>query len=374
MSNKFKKILWGLIALLIIISLLITTWAAISRVETQLEEQINDTAPVMGEPEVMATNLDIPWDIAFLPDGRMIVTERTGRVLLFENDNRSDLGVIENVAAEGEGGLMGVAVDPDFSQNSYLYLYYTYRRGNELRNGIARWTLDGNRITDEHHIIDTIPAALNHNGGRIRFGPDGKLYVATGDASNPNFAQDRNSLIGKILRLNKDGSTPEDNPFGNEVWAYGFRNPQGLAWHPVTQALYVTEHGQQRMDEINIVEKGSNYGWPNYECDQRRDGEISEHNPPIVCFNEFTLAPSGLTFVGDRDLYVAGLRGNQLRHLALSSNLRSVESQRQLFEQYGRLRAVVLHRGYLYFSTNNTDGRGQPGEGDDKIIRVMVAR
>ncbi len=314
-----------------------------------------------NKTEVLADNLEVPWAMAFLPDERMIFTERPGRVNILEGNQTR---VVANITATDnqESGLMGIAVDPNFNQNKYIYLYYT--KGSF--NRISRFVLN-DTLTSETVILDNIPSSPIHNGGRLKFGPDGKLYLTTGDAGNSNSAQDLNSLGGKILRLNSDGSTPSDNPYGNMVYSYGHRDPQGLSWSP-NGTLYESEHGATANDEINIIVRGGNYGWPLYQGNNTATGFIK----PLRAYTEFTLAPSGLAYY-QGSLYIAGLRGNQLRNVALSADGSSVVKEVVLFKDLGRIREVVEHDGYLYISTSNRDGRGIPKSGDDRIIRIKMS-
>jgi len=323
-----------------------------------LPRQVEDAG---NQAEVMAENLEVPWAMAFLPDGRMIFTERPGRVSILEGKQVKMVANI-NTTSAGESGLLGVAVDPNFNQNRYIYLYYT----SGSFNRVSRFEL-GEKLENETILIDNIPAAQIHDGGRLKFGPDGKLYITTGDASQRELAQDTNSLAGKILRMNPDGSIPSDNPFGNYVYSYGHRNPQGIAWGS-NDLMYASEHGQSSNDEINIITRGSNYGWPNIEGNQTAPGIVS----PLRAFTEFTLAPSGLAYY-QGSLYLAGLRGNQLRQVKLSADGRSVIGEEALFQDLGRIRDVVEHDGYLYISTSNRDGRGIPKSGDDRIIRFKIS-
>jgi glucose/arabinose dehydrogenase len=313
--------------------------------------------------EIVAKNLIVPWSIDFLPDGKIIFTERVGRI------NVIDRGVVNvaeiDVATEGEAGLLGIEVDPDFDENGFLYVYHTYYKEGNLFNKIVRFKMMGFELVNETVILDKIPGARFHNGGRLKFGPDGKLYITTGDALDPMLAQDVNSLAGKILRINRDGSIPEDNPFGNEIYSYGHRNPQGLAWHPVTGGLYSTEHGPVRNDEINIIIKGKNYGWPIVEC------ESQEYQRPIRCYKNFTLAPSGIFFYNG-DLYIAGLRGKQLRKIRFGKDYKTILEEEEIITDLGRIRDVVGRGSYLYVATNNRDGRGIPRPGDDKIIKISL--
>ncbi|HSQ02368.1 MAG TPA: PQQ-dependent sugar dehydrogenase [Methanobacterium sp.] len=312
------------------------------------------------QTDVLAENLNTPWAMDFLPNDTMIFTQRGGDVSVLDNNGVKSIGKI-NVTENGESGLLGVAVDPQFSQNRYVYLYYTYDSGNRVSRFVLNDVLENETV-----IIDNIPSSSIHDGGRIKFGPDGKLYVTTGDASNRTSAQDINSLSGKILRINKDGSVPSDNPFNNYVYSYGHRNPQGLAWNS-NGILYASEHGQTQNDEINIITSGGNYGWPNYEGNNSAPG----YQTPLSVYTEFTLAPSGMAFLNNK-LYVAGLRGLQLRKISLSDNGTSITGQEPLFTQLGRIRDAVEHKGYIYICTCNRDGRGVPQINDDKIIRINV--
>ncbi len=313
------------------------------------------------QSDVLAENLSIPWAMDFLPNNTMIFTQRGGAVSLLDNGVVKNIGNI-SVTAVGESGLLGVAVDPEFSQNKYIYLYYTSSRGNR----ISRFVLT-DKLQNETILLDNIPSASIHNGGRIKFGPDGKLYITTGDANNRSSAQDINSLSGKILRMNKDGSVPADNPYKNYGYTLGNRDPQGLAWNQNNGILYESEHGDIQNDEINILVSGGNYGWPIYQGNNNAPGYIS----PLIVYTNFTVAPSGMAFYNNK-LYVAGLRGSQVRQINLSDNGTSVAGQQSLFTQFGRIRDVVAHNGYIYICTSNTDGRGIPQIGDDKIIRIKV--
>ena len=312
------------------------------------------------QSNILAENLKVPWAMDFLPNNTMIFTQRGGDVSLLDNNGVKSVGHI-NVTANGESGLLGVAVDPQFSQNKYIYLYYTSNAGNR----VSRFVLNG-KLENETILIDNIPWASIHNGGRIKFGPDGKLYITTGDANNRTAAQDINSLSGKVLRTNKDGSVPADNPFKNYVYAYGNRDPQGLAWGP-TGILYESEHGEIQNDEINILVPGGNYGWPIYQGNDHVQG----YQSPFVVYTNFTLAPSGMAFYNNK-LYIAGLRGSQVRQINLAENGTSITGQQAILTQLGRIRDVVAHDGYIYNCTSNTDGRGIPEVGDDKIIRIKV--
>lgn len=321
------------------------------------EKSVNETGYAS---ETIAQNLEVPWALAFLPDDRLIFTERGGTVSILEGSNVKSVGKI-NVTQNSESGLLGVAVDPDYNQNHYIYLYYT--KGN--KNFISRFTLDGT-LKKETVLLDNIPAASIHNGGRLKFGPDGMLYATTGDAGDKALAQDLNLLGGKILRLDANGSIPVDNPFGNYVYSYGHRDPQGIAWGP-NGIMYSSDHGDEANDELNIIKKGGNYGWPVYEGNNTATGYIK----PLRAYTEFTLAPSGITYYQNA-VWMAGLRGTQLRRLTLSGDGNSVMGEKGFFTELGRIRDVVEYKGYLYICTSNRDGRGTPLDGDDKILKIKI--
>ena len=344
--------------------------------------------PVPVRVETVATGLEAPWEIARAPDGRIFLTERPGRVRVIVDGQLlpNPAAVIQDVAAVGEGGLLGLALHPDFASNHFVYVYYTYRDGSgALWNRVVRYTERGNRLSDPAVILDGIPGASLHDGGRIVFGPDGKLYVTAGDARNPALAQDLGSLAGKILRLNPDGSVPADNPFpGSPIWSYGHRNPQGLAWVP-NGRLYATEHGPTgdlglaAHDEVNLIEPGRNYGWPEM-VGATVVGSPGDYVPPVLESGEQTWAPSGATFVSSGrfpqwqgDLLFAGLRSRTLWRLDLSEDGRQAVALEPLFAgEFGRLRTVVeAPDGTLYLLTSNRDGRGNPGPEDDRVLRIV---
>jgi len=335
--------------------------------------------------EVFATGLEVPWAIAFAPDGRIFVTERPGRIRVIENGQlREEPWMTLDAAASGEGGLLGLALDPGFTQNHYVYVAYTYRgEGGGLRNQLARLREEAGKGVLDKVLLDNIPGAGNHDGGRVKLGPDGKIYWTMGEAGNPELSQELSSLNGKILRLNPDGTIPEDNPFPDSyIYSYGHRNPQGLAWQAGTGRLYATEHGPSggslgaAQDEVNYIEPGRNYGWPVIIGDETLEGM---ETPVIQSGKSETWAPSGATFVSgtswDGSLVFTGLRGQTLYRLTLDKDdPRQVISLEKYFSgEYGRLRDVVQGPdGALYILTNNTDGRGSPAPDDDKILRVTL--
>ncbi len=315
--------------------------------------------------EIIAENLEIPWEIEFLPNGEMIITERPGRLLIIGEDKQ--VIEVEGVMHVGEGGLLGLALHPDFSENNLIYLYFTSDIDGEVHNRVERYRLENNILEDKTVILDDIPGARNHDGGRIAFGPDGHLYITTGDAGNEDNSQDIDSLAGKILRVDEDGNIPSDNPFGNKVYSYGHRNPQGLAWDEEGN-LFSTEHGRSGIssgfDEINLIEIGNNYGWPEIEGDEAQDGM---EKPLIHSGPDNTWAPASAAY-HDGNIFFTGLRGQALYQY----NIETEELIEHFANQFGRLRDVEIHEGYLYFSTSNRDGRGNVNEGDDKIIRVSL--
>jgi len=328
--------------------------------------------------EVVVNNLEIPWSFAFAPDGRLFVTERPGRVQIIDITRQtSQLALtLDDVFAEGEGGLLGLALDPSFVSNGLVYLYYTARASaGRAVNRVVRYRESGNRLAERIVLLDNIPANVIHDGGRLRFGPDGLLYITAGDAASEQLAQDVASLAGKILRINPDGTTPRGNPFSSPVYSYGHRNPQGIDWHPATGELWESEHGATGNDEINVVDAGVNYGWPRIEGSQM----MPAMREPITFYNP-AVAPSGASFYrGQRftqfanNLFVGTLRGTHLLRLRVDPVSRRITGQERLLEgQYGRVRDVVSGPdGLLYFCTNNRDGRGSPVMGDDRIARLV---
>lgn len=326
------------------------------------DEQENGLARAEDGPEIetIATGLDVPWDIAFLPDGRALVTERGGSVrLLTRGFDLREVGEVE-VNPAGEGGLLGAAVDPDFEENSFVYLYRTTATGNV----VTRYRFEDGELTGARDVVDGMPAADIHNGGRIHFGPDGALYIAAGDAAQPELAQDPDSLAGKLLRWDGDAV---------DVHSVGHRNQQGFDWHPDTGQLVAAEHGPVGDDEINFIREGENYGWPEVTGDDDGGGRFET---PAAVYDD-AIAPSGATFVSlpdsawTGDLLVAALRGEQLRRLRFANGRADIDEPLYRGE-LGRLRTVVEGPdGALYLLTSNRDGRGSPEQGDDRILRLV---
>jgi glucose/arabinose dehydrogenase len=316
-------------------------------------------AAVRGD---VVTGLEVPWGIAFLPGGDALVSERTtGRILRIPRGGGRPRVVrrLSGVDTEaGEGGLLGLAVSPRYSRDRLVYASYTSSEDNR----IVRFRLNG----PQHVVLDGLAASSIHNGGRIAFGPDGKLYAGVGDAGNTDLPQDRDSLNGKILRMNPDGSVPSDNPFGSLVWSFGHRNVQGLAWDRAGR-LWATEFGQDTTDEVNLIRKGRNYGWPVVEGKGgTRGGRFTN---PLVTWRTNQASPSGAAILGST-LYVGALQGQCLWRIPLRGT-KTGRPQSLLSGRFGRLRTVVrAPGGRLWVTTSNRDGRGSPRSGDDKIIQV----
>ncbi len=320
--------------------------------------------------EITAEGLEAPRSIDVAEDGRIFFTEQHGSIRVVDENGTLLEEPVGDIKVENlrEAGLLGLTLHPNFTQNHLFYIYYTYSNFTGLFNRVLMLEENENRIIDSRTILDGIPGSEFRDGGRIKFGPDGKLYVSTGDASIPELSQDLNSLAGKILRINEDGTIPQDNPFSNSfVYAYGFRNVQGLAWDPEKGQLYASDQGEASNDEINLVSAGKNYGWPNVQCNGG-----TESTPPLLCFNP-SLEPSGITFASsnklgyNNHLIVATLKGSLLREIDLKTS-----SQNTILVGYGRLADVVKSRdGSIFVLTSNTDGRGLPQQGDDKILRLL---
>jgi glucose/arabinose dehydrogenase len=340
--------------------------------------------------ETVAGNLQVPWSISFAPDGRIIFTERPGRVRVIEQGRLrpEPLAIISDVESRSESGLMGLTLHPQFASNHFLYLAYAYNSNDGQRVRVVRFRETGSSLTDRQLIIENIPAAQFHAGCRLRFGPDGKLYITTGDATEPNTAQKLDSLGGKTLRLNDDGTVPSDNPFVNqkdarpEIWSYGHRNPQGLDWQPGTNLLFETEHGPSGGDapgggdEVNIVEKGKNYGWPIVHHKDSRAGLES----PLLEYTPAVAPASGTFYRGSSfpqfrgNFFFGCLRGETIIRVVLDGR-RVVSQERLLERQYGRIRDVAEGPdGAIYFSTSNRDGRGTPANDDDRILRLVPVK
>lgn len=320
-----------------------------------------------GSLEIVAEGLDVPWAIAFLPDASLLITERPGRLLHLDGGERRRYEV-PGVRHAGEGGLMGMALHPDFESNRLLYVCVTAEAGAGLENRVERYRFDAG-LSERKLIIGGIPGANFHDGCRLGFGPDGLLYVTTGDAGRAQAAQDRSSLSGKILRLTPSGEVPEGNPFGTAVYSYGHRNPQGLTWDERGQ-LWSTEHGPSGrgsgFDELNLIQAGRNYGWPLIQGDESAQGMVT---PILHSGSDYTWAPGGAAYWEGR-VFFGGLRGEALYEARVAQA--GAPALRVHFHgEFGRIRAVRMGPdGMLYFSTSNRDGRGRARSGDDRIVRV----
>ncbi|HEY9690613.1 MAG TPA: PQQ-dependent sugar dehydrogenase [Oculatellaceae cyanobacterium] len=334
--------------------------------------------------EEVATGLEVPWGIAFLPNKDMLVTERLGRVRLVRQGKLETQPVATiNVSDRGEGGLLGIAVHPDFANNRFFYVYYTASRNGSPVNLVERWRLaqDGLSAKSDRIILDNIPVARFHNGGRIRFGPDRMLYIGTGDARSPNLSQNPNSLAGKILRVTPDGQVPSDNPFpGNPVYISGIRNTQGFDWLD-DSTLWVTDHGpsgelgRSGHDKASVAKAGDNLGWPTiYRCESKQ-GLVT---PSIVW--QQALPPGGtVIYTGNSipewkgSLIIATLRSEHLQRVVFNPQFPQQVQRHEVYLQgeYGRLRDAVMGPDEeLYVTTSNCDGRGNCTPQKDKILRV----
>ena len=318
-----------------------------------------------GEPSDLATGLDAPWSVVRTGDGvDALISERdSAKVLeLTAAGTTREVGTVEGVSAGGEGGLLGLAL-----HDGDLFVYSTADDGNRIQRYDLTGSAGSYALGDATTIIDGLPSNSFHNGGRIAFGPDGMLYASVGDAGTGSDAQDRDSLAGKILRLTPDGGVPGGNPFrGSPVWSLGHRNVQGMGWTS-DGTMFASEFGQDTWDELNVIEKGQDYGWPEVEG---KGGEDQGFVDPVQQWSTDDASPSGLTVIDDT-VFVANLRGEVVRAIPASS---PAESAEYFAGDFGRIRTVLEGPdGELWFVTNNTDGRGDPTEGDDRIVSVPLA-
>ncbi len=327
------------------------------------------SVPENNSVEILAENLDEPRSIA-ISDDRIFVTEKDGLIRIIQNNILLDEPLAAlRPAKVFDGGLLGITLHPDFSNNHLIYVFLTYEENGELWNKILQITESENKLVDAKTIFDKIPGSVFTNGGFLKFGPDKKLYVGTGTVSDSShLPQNLDSLSGKILRLNDDGTIPEDNPFSNSaVYSLGHRNPQGMTWDNMGQ-MYLAELGPEKNDEINIIKSGKNYGWPEQQC----SGNAKFENA-IMCYDP-SIEPGGILYYsGDKinleaDFVMASLRATNLYQLDFSEGL---PSQKTILSGVGRIRDVVQsHDGSLYVITSNTDGKGFPDSMDDKLLRI----
>lgn len=318
--------------------------------------------PDLDAPEELARGIDVPWGVAFLPGGDALIAERdSGRILRLApgGGQAAHVAEVPGVEAVGEGGLLGIAVSPRFATDNLVYAYLTAADDNR----IVRLRLDGG---DPEVVFAGIARASYHNGGRIAFGPDGMLYAGTGDAGDTSRAQNPASPNGKILRITPEGDPAPGNPTaGSAVYSLGHRNVQGLAWDGDGR-LFATEFGQNELDEVNLIQPGRNYGWPDVEGEGDTGG--GRYTNPLITWSVRESSPSGIAIAGDT-AYVAALRGERLWTLPLNGDTIG-EPTAQLNETYGRLRTVqVAPDGALWVTTSNTDGRGDIRDGDDRVLR-----
>jgi glucose/arabinose dehydrogenase len=344
--------------------------------------------------ETIAENLEVVWSIVFAPDGRIFFTERPGRVRVIENGKLREkpLFTVSDVELSSETGLMGMTLHPDFAENHLLYFAYVYEKGGNKFVRVVRYKETGDSLVEPKTIIEEISAAKYHAGTRLSFGPtDKKLYITTGDATKQKLAQDLSSINGKTLRLNDDGTIPEDNPFIGqkkarpEIWSYGHRNAQGIAWQPGTNLMFQTEHGPSLIDgvslfkkrsggdEVNIVERGKNYGWDKISHLMTKEGMET----PLVEYSPAVAPASAMFYRGDAfpafkgNFFFGALKGEAIVRLIIEG--RKITAQEYLLKkEYGRIREVAESpEGFIYFSTSNRDGRGDAAKTDDRILRIV---
>lgn len=386
--------------MIFLVFLLILIISNIACANTVFTDSNSDELPLPKERpefkvEMVASGLEVPWSIVFVPDGRIFFTERPGRIRVIETDGKlreRPLFTVSDVELSSETGLMGMVLHPDFTENQLLYFAYVYEKGGEKFVRVSRYRETGDSLTDAKTIIEAIPAAKFHAGTRLGFSPvDKKLYITTGDATKQKTAQKLDSINGKTLRLNDDGSIPEDNPFVNtknarpEIWSYGHRNAQGMDWQPETNLMFQTEHGPSFIDgvslfkkrtggdEINIVEKGKNYGWAKISHMMTKKGMET----PLIEYSPAVAPASGRFYRGlafpafENNFFFGALKGESIIRLVIKG--RKIVAQDYLLkEKYGRIREVAVSPdGFVYFSTSNRDGRGNAAAEDDRILRIV---
>ncbi|MEB3359723.1 MAG: PQQ-dependent sugar dehydrogenase [Synechococcales bacterium] len=347
-----------------------------------IESGYGPPGSVSIQVEEVVSGLEVPWGVAFLPNGDLLVTERPGRVRLVQNGQLQPSPVVTIPAtAQGEGGLLGIALHPDFANNRLFYLYYTTDADGTLTNRVERWRLaeDNQSATADQIIVGDIPVATYHNGGRLRFGPDGMLYIGTGDARDPSTAQNPDSLAGKILRVTPEGDIPEDNPFPNSpAYIIGVRNTQGFDW-PSESVMWISDHGpsgelgRRAHDEVNVARPGANLGWPEiYRCQSQENLER-----PVLTWAEAVPPGGAAIYTGEAiaewqgDLILGTLGSRHLHRVSLSPSGELQQHEVYLQDAYGRLREVIMGPdGELYVTTSNCDGRGSCPADGDKVLRI----
>ncbi|MEB6197050.1 PQQ-dependent sugar dehydrogenase [Mammaliicoccus sciuri] len=315
--------------------------------------------------ETVAQGLDTPWSIARSNDV-FYLSERPGKIIKIDGNKKTEqqVDLEKEVSTAAEAGLLGFVLAPDFKDSQEAYAYYTYEDNGQF-NRIVKLKLENDTWKEEEVLIDKIPSGQYHHGGRLKIGPDDKLYATTGDASDEQNAQDKDTLGGKILRINLDGSKPKDNPMSNSyVYSYGHRNPQGIVWTPDGQ-MYASEHGNQANDEINEIKEGHNYGWPVIEGNEENN---NMETPIFTSGSDDTWAPSGIAFK-DGIIYSAALLGEGIMKFDVEK-----DEMKKVATKYGRIRDVYIVNNDLYFVSNNTDGRGNPSQNDDKMYKVSLSQ
>lgn len=347
---------------------------------------LNDCQSQTLKTRIVVSNLDTPWEILWGPDNFIWMTERGGKISRVnpETGGIQQIGQIEEVYETGESGLMGLALHPNFQSNSYVYVAYSYRVSGVIKNKVVRYDYNNDNLSNPKTLVENIDGSSIHNGSRLSFGPDGMLYATFGDASQSSNAQNLGSLNGKILRMTDNGEIPADNPIQNSyIWSFGHRNPQGLVF--IGDGLYSSEHGPSIDDEINIIQKGRNYGWPDVNgfCDTQNEQTFCQQNnvaEPIKAWTP-TIAPAGLDFYNNgpiaewnNSLLLVSLKAARLTQLQLNQERTQVIKEKQFFvDAYGRLRDLCISPdGRVFISTSNRDGRGNPSQDDDKIIEISA--
>lgn len=384
-------------AIILLLAFLITGAASCSAAEGEADFPV--VPPSKSVPplkvETVAENLEVVWSIAFAPDGRAFFTERPGRVRVIENGKLrgAPFFTVPDVEPSGESGLMAIALHPNFAENRYVYLSYACQDARREQNvRVVRYRATNETLTEPKTIIEAIPASKYHAGTRLRFGPDGKLYITTGDATKQKRAQNLNSINGKTLRLNDDGSVPADNPFVGqtgarpEIFSYGHRNAQGLDFQPETGLMFQTEHGPSLIDgvslfkrsggdEVNIVERGKNYGWDKISHRMTKSGMET----PLIEFSPAVAPASGMFYRGNlfpefkNNFFFGALKGEMIVRLVFEG--RKITAHDELFKkEFGRIREIAeAPDGSIWFSTSNRDGRGDAAKTDDRILRIVPA-
>lgn len=330
--------------------------------QKEQEPSRSEVPASVGEvPQVIAENLSIPWSMT-KKGSTFYISERNGAIVSVDQESgewtRLPVNLTKNLFTGGEGGFLGLELIPNTDLEALAY--HTYDENGKVMNRLIRLKKEEDRWIETSVLLERIPGAHIHNGGRIKIGPGGKVFITTGDASVPELAQDLNSLAGKILRIELEGTIPEDNPISNSpIYSYGHRNPQGMVWDE-NGNMYASEHGSSAHDELNQIEPGKNYGWPVIQGDEKRTGMET----PLFHTDGVTWAPSGIAH-GNGSLYIAALRGEAVYQYVLSSG------KPDIFQTgHGRIRDVLIEKDGLFFVTNNLDGRGTPAEKDDQLMKV----